>query len=146
MAGISAVSLGIAGFLAWRGFWPVLPWAGLELAGLGAALWVSIRRNAYREVLRFENDRLRVELGMLGRGVQSVCDLPRGSTRALLEPGATANEARRLLLSSGPQRIEIGRCLIEEEKVALQKRLKELLRPGWEHCSAEAAGTVPAET
>ena len=78
--------------------------------------------------------------------MQSVCDLPRGSTRALLEPGATANEARRLLLSSGPQRIEIGRCLIEEEKVALQKRLKELLRPGWEHCSAEAAGTVPAET
>lgn len=143
---VGAVSLGIALYLAIRGFWPVLPWAGLEMLAFGLALWVSVRRNAYREVLRFDHERLKVELGMVGRGVQSMCDLPRGSTRALLEPGATAHEGKRLLLSSGAQRIEIGRCLTDEEKEALQKRLKELLRPGWERIPAEAAGKSPVET
>ena len=33
------------------GFWPVVPFAGLEVGALGAAFWVSMRRNRYREVL-----------------------------------------------------------------------------------------------
>lgn len=146
MAGIGTVSLAIAGCFAWRGFWPVLPWAGLELTALGAALWVSVRRNAYREVLRFDEGRLRIESGMVDRGVHSVWELPRGSTRALLEPGPTANAAQRLLLSCGSQRIEIGRCLTDEEKVALQQRLGQLLRPGWSQGAAAAAGEAPADT
>jgi uncharacterized membrane protein len=131
MAGISSVSLGVALYFTWHGFWPILPFAGLELSALGLALWVSMRRNAYREILRFEDERLILEVGLHGRGVQSRCELPRGMTRAWLEPDFSG--APRLLLACGQERIEIGRCLGESDRQQLATRLKELLRPCWQN-------------
>ena len=69
IAWMCMVSLLIGGFFAWRGFWPILPFAGLELAALAAALAVSLRRNRYREVVDFDDEAVRVEVGEVGRGV-----------------------------------------------------------------------------
>ena len=63
MVSISAVGLSIALVFMWMGFWPVLPIAGLELTALGAALWVSLRRNAYREVVDVNDGHVIVEMG-----------------------------------------------------------------------------------
>lgn len=127
MASISVVGLGIAAVFTALGFWPVFPFAGLELAALGAALWVSLKRNRYREVLRFETDELAVEFGTLGVGVQRRVVWPRCWTRAILEPGAHRNDPLRLWLTYSGRRIEIGRCLTDQERERLCARIKELL-------------------
>ena len=43
---------------------PVLPFAGLELGAVGWALAVSMRRNRYREVVSFGEERVRIEFGV----------------------------------------------------------------------------------
>lgn len=144
MGSISVVCLGSATVFAVQGFWPVLPFAGLELAALGLALWASLRRNAWREVLHFDGDRLVVERGMVGQGVQSRCEWPRGLTRALMESDFSGE--RCLILQCGAQRTEIGRCLGEADRAALHARLRELLRPGWQNTQAQrAAQAVPLQ-
>ena len=44
MAVMAFVSLGIAALFTLQGFWPILPFAGLELAALGLALPMSSPR------------------------------------------------------------------------------------------------------
>lgn len=121
-------TLGCAAYCTWLGFWPVLPFAGLELAALGAALIVAMRHNGYREVVRFSALRVRLEVGVIGRGAGTVIELPRAWTRAWIEPDPRYRQAGHLMLGSSGQRIEIGRCLILEEKEALLVRFRELLR------------------
>ncbi|MBV8062944.1 MAG: DUF2244 domain-containing protein, partial [Nevskia sp.] len=99
MAWMCTVSLAIGGFFAWRGFWPILPFAGLELAALAAALVVSLRRNRYREVVHFEDECIRIEVGEIGRGAGLDVRLTRASTRVLLESGPYRTSPTRLVLS-----------------------------------------------
>lgn len=127
----TAVGLGIAVGMTLLGFWPVLPFAGLELSALGVAVYVSVRRNAYREVLVFEPERLRIEFGVVGRGVGTVVELSRQSTRALLEAGPNRHAPTRLVLSCAGQRVRIGSCLTDAERERLAVRLKQLLTPAW---------------
>lgn len=129
MASLGVPGLGIAGVFAAQGFWPIFPFAGLELTALGAALWVSLRRNRYREVLRFEAEQLVVEFGVLGHGVQRQVSLPRSWTRVVIERGAHRNDPLRLWLTCSGRRVEIGRCLTDEEREHLGARIKELLKP-----------------
>jgi len=146
MASISVLGLGIAMVFTVLGFWLVLPFAGLELAALGAALWVSLRRNRYREVLCFEADQLAVEFGAVGVGVQQRIVWPRGWTRAFLERGAHRHDPLRLVLACSGQQLEIGRCLTDPEREQLCMRLKELLRPGWAGGAAGGKDRSPANT
>ena len=131
-AGMCGVCLTIAGVFAALGFWPVLPFAGLELAALGAALAVVVRRNRYREVLVFEEAQLRIEIGMVGEGVQARCEWPRSATRVWLEPGAHGTSPTQLVLGCGPSRCIVAACLTDAERAALAARLKELLHPAWQ--------------
>lgn len=131
MGAISVPGIGIAALMASIGFWPVVPFVGLELAALGAALYVSMRRNGYREVIVIGPQRVCVEFGMLGRGVASSVDLQRGLTRVLLEPGGNRNAPSRLLLSSGGQVVCIGTCLTDDERRHLAARIRQLLTPAW---------------
>ncbi|WP_051749174.1 DUF2244 domain-containing protein [Nevskia soli] len=131
MAWMCAVSLAIGGFFALKGFWPILPFAGLELVALAAALAVSLRRNRYREVVDFDQDAIRVEVGEIGRGAGLQVRFTRSSTRVLLETGPYRNSPSRLLLSSLGQSLELGRCLTDEERERLAARMRELIHPGW---------------
>lgn len=124
----SIPTLGIAGYCAALGFWPVLPFAGLELSALAFALVVSMRRNAYREVVSFTATQVVVEFGLAGHGANARAELPRAWARAWLEPGELRSEPPRLMVGASGQRIEIGRCLTEMEKEQLVGRFKSLLR------------------
>ncbi|MGQ0696613.1 MAG: DUF2244 domain-containing protein [Panacagrimonas sp.] len=121
-------TLACAAYCTWLGFWPVLPFAGLELAALGFALMVAMRRNRYREVVSFSDTRVSLEVGTLGRGAGAVMELPRGWTRAWMEPGVRPNDPARLMLGCSGQKLEIGRCLTQEEREALLARFRALLR------------------
>lgn len=123
------VGLTIAGVWAVLGFWPVLPFAGLELAALGAALYVVQRRNRYREVLTFVGPVLRVEFGALGRGARTRVELPRAWTRVRIAAGVHRHDPHRLCLEYGAQQVTVGRCLTDAERERLAARIKELLPP-----------------
>lgn len=130
-SGMCLICLGIASMFAARGLWPVLPFAGLELAALGAALVVVLKRNRYREVLWFEGEQLRVEFGMLGQGAHARCEWPRSLARVWIEQGPHPSSPTQLVLGCGEQRMMIGSCLTDAERAALARRLKELIHPAW---------------
>lgn len=126
---VSLATLGTASWCAAHGFWPVLPFAGLELAALGWALAVSLRRNRYREVVSFERERVRIEFGVVGQGAAARVELPRGWTRTWIERDAERRHApTRLLLGCSGQRVQIGRCLTDEEREVLMRRFGQLLK------------------
>lgn len=149
MASVSFATLGAAVWCALHGFWPVLPFAGLELAAVGWALVVSMRRNRYREVVSFTADQVCVEFGLAGQGAQARAELPRGWARVWIERDAQRRHAAtRLVLGCSGQRIVIGACLTDEERAALKERLGKILqrRPGPATDAAVAvAGTTQGE-
>lgn len=143
MALTASTGLGIAMVMALQGFWPILPFAGIELTALGAALAVSVRRNAYREVIRFDGDDISVEFGVVGRGVGGSVRLQRAWTRVWLDAGAHRHAPTELRLSSSGQRVQIARCLTDAERERLYRRLQELLTPAWRHTPG-AQAQMPA--
>lgn len=145
MGWMCTVSLSIGGFFALQGLWPILPFAGLELAALGAALAVSLRRNRYREVVTFDGEVIRVEVGEVGRGAGLSVELQRGATRVLLEPGPYRNSPTELLLSCRGQWLQLGRCLTDGERERLAARMRELIHPGWRQAPDGSPGNTPAK-
>lgn len=128
---LGTTSLAIGVFFALRGFWPILPFAGLELAAVGAALIYSLRRNAYREVVSFEASTISVVVGMAGGSRGARFSLPRSGTRVLVEAGPHRNSPTRLRLSCNGHAVELGRCLTDEERERIARRMRELIHPGW---------------
>ncbi len=141
---LGTVSLAIGGFFAVRGFWPILPFAGLELAAVAAALVHALRRNAYREVVSFEAATISISVGMAGRGAGAKVVLARSGTRVLVEAGPYRNSPTRLRLSCGGQTVELGHCLTDAERERIAVRMRELIHPGWR--AAPKRQTAPVES
>lgn len=133
----SAASLLLAGALAARGFWPVLPFAGLELFALGLALGLSMKRGRYREFVSVYGDRIVIERG--AGAMEERFELPRQWTRVELEPSPWRGHPARLLLCHGKERREIGAVLTGSERESLRLRLAELIA-GMEPAAATARG------
>ena len=119
-------ALGVAVGWALRGYWLILPFAGLELAVLGAALAITVHRGRYREVVRFGRRHVHVRRGYAGH--QEHVEFPRPWTRAWIEPGASPALPGRLFLGAGGAFCELAACLTEEERQSLCRRLRELTR------------------
>ncbi len=132
--GVATGSLSVAMYFVWHGFWPVLPFAGLELAFLGGALWLSQRRGRYREVISVFADRVRVEKG--SGGPEEVFDMPRTWVRVVREDGPRRGHPGRLYLASHGRRVEIGHPLTEDERESLGRRVTELLGGDAAGCGA----------
>jgi len=144
-AAVAAVSLAIAIGLTFLGFWPVLPFAGLEIAALGAAFWVSVRRNEYREVLDFHPETVQVRVGSSrGAGLQASIVWQRAWSRVELKPGATAHAPTQLQLRCMAPTIPLGRCFTNAEPFAVHTRYSPLLPPHWRMATAEVPDVIPA--
>lgn len=86
--GIGAVSLSVAVGFAIAGYWPILPFAGLELLALGAALRWSLLQGQRRELISVEESRVLVR--KTGRKRQYDFEFVRPWTRVeLVEARAT---------------------------------------------------------
>jgi uncharacterized membrane protein len=118
---IAAMCLGIAGGFAWLGFWPVLPFAGLELAALGTAFWVTQRRAGVRELVQVEEDRVTFLREGLGQSVER--EFRRPWVRLELQRAPVGHWPSRLLLAAHGRSVEVGAFLTEDERVALKTRL-----------------------
>lgn len=125
--GIVAVSLSVAVVFAIAGYWPILPFAGLELLALGAALRWSLVQGQRRELICVEDSRVLVRK----TGRQGPCEFEfvRPWTRVELVEARAANWPRRLLLRSKGRAVEVGGFLTDSERTSLGKRLAELI-PG----------------
>jgi uncharacterized membrane protein len=124
----AAASLLLAGLLAARGFWPVLPFAGLELFALGVALGMNMRRGRYCEFISVYRDRIVMEKGV--GEVEERLELPRHWTRVELARAPWRGHPSRLLLRCHDKSWEVGTMLTESERESLRLRLAELIGGG----------------
>lgn len=115
----------VAGFMAARGLWPILPFAGLEIGLLVWATLHSVRRGRDREILEIDATTVRVEL-IRGRH-REMTVFPRHWTKVKLRAPLQGLHPARLTLESQGRTCEIGTFLTEEDRSSLAGRLKQLL-------------------
>jgi uncharacterized membrane protein len=125
IAMVGGTTFAVAAFFTLRGFWPVLPFAGLEVALLAWATSMSMRNRRQLETLYIEADRITIRhIGVKG---EAVSVFPRHWARVTLHAPLTALHPSRLLLESHGRAREVGRFLTEDERRALAVRLKQLV-------------------
>jgi len=122
---VCGVSLSIAGFMAYRGFWPVLPFAGLEMAFLGWALVVSMARRYHRQTITVTDSDVSVQLRDKQHSVQLV--FPRHWAQVKLRRPVSRLHPSRLTIESHGRQCELGSFLTEAERRGLALRLQGLI-------------------
>jgi uncharacterized membrane protein len=122
---VAAGTFGVAGFFTLQGFWPILPFAGLEIALLAWAVRTSMRKGAERETIIVSEDFVTVRRTSVQGSGSSV--FPRHWVKVKLHAPPTALHPSRLLLESHGRACEVGRFLTEEERRSLAARLKQVV-------------------
>jgi len=123
--GTCLVSFTIAGFMALLGFWPIFPFAGLEMALLAWALKVSLDRRRHGQIITVSDRDVLVESHRGSRHEQVV--FPRHWARVTLRRPASRLYPSRLVIESHGRQCEVGGFLTEEERRGLAQRLSRLI-------------------
>lgn len=132
-AAIALVLLAVALAFTAQGYWPVLPFAGLELLALGAAIYVVAHGGRRRQMITITADRIRVEKGRLrsgrssGGGPESCQEFPRAWARVELAKPRKGWYPSRLTVGASGKAIPVGEFLTDEEREELKARLEQLL-------------------
>jgi uncharacterized membrane protein len=126
--------LGIGAVLAAKGFWPVLPFAGLEIALLGWALKSCLERRFHHQTIIVTETDVSVESCVRERCARVV--FPRHWAQVKLRRPAAWQHPSRLTIESHGRRCELGSFLTEEERRGLALRLQRLIgrvneSPSW---------------
>ena len=122
---VAAPTFGIAFLFTFQGFWPVLPFAGLEIWLLTWAVRRSMRAGTERETITVTHDSVIVRHSDR-QGVQSAV-FPRHWARVTLHAPLAALHPHRLVLESRGRACEVGRFLTEDERRSLAVRLQQLV-------------------
>ncbi len=120
-----AVSFGIAGIFALRGFWMVLPFAGFEMLVLAIVLHQCYVRSCRQEVVSIADNEVQVAVGR--DRPERCCTFKRYWVRVVLDPAKVKSYPSRLLIRSQGLEVEIGTCLLDDERRALAAALKKAL-------------------
>ncbi|MEM6638506.1 MAG: DUF2244 domain-containing protein [Pseudomonadota bacterium] len=123
---VTATAL-VSGSVALQGYWPVLPFAGLELGLLGWVLWSVQKRGRYREVLTISADTVVVEKGE--SEVSERVEFARHWAGVEMRATRGPSSASRLSITAHGRRCVIGECLTEVERRSLARRLVECIGP-----------------
>ncbi len=137
---LCCVSLSIAGVFTRRGFWPVLPFAGLEMVGLAWALQASLRRRFQSETITLSDAEVAVEARNGTRHAKAV--FPRHWARVKLRAARSPLHPSSLTIESHGRACEIGSFLTENERRGLAARLKRLIG-GASHSPRPLVGPPP---
>lgn len=110
------------------GAWLVVPFTVLELALIGAILWLVLRRNQCTEMIVMRGGELRVirQQGMQRRE----WTFQPYWVRIMLLSGRHPWYPGRLIIRSHGQSVEVGACLTEPERESLAKALRKFLPSG----------------
>jgi uncharacterized membrane protein len=133
-AGACVIPCGIGAFLAMKGFWPVLPFAVLEMALLGWALKLSLDRRFHRQTITVTEADVNIESRVRARCSRIV--FPRHWAQVKLRRPAAQQHPSRLTIESHGRQCELGSFLTEEERRGLALRLQRLIgrvneSPSW---------------
>jgi uncharacterized membrane protein len=123
---ITCCVLGVGVFYALHGYWPVLPFAGLEVIVLGVAFYLCLYRGQIREVVTITADVVSVDKGRTLR--EEHWEFPRAWARINIVRAPIAWYPSRLLVAFQGQRVEIGRFLNETERQRLAMDLQDMIR------------------
>jgi uncharacterized membrane protein len=124
---VAATCLGVGVTFGLIGFWPVLPFAGLEVGLLGWALYSSAQRAGECEVVIVRDDRVEIQKGR--RRPERCWTLDTYWTEVALERTGHRWYPGRLLLRSHGIAIELGRFLRDDERAILARQLKRWIGP-----------------
>ena len=123
---ICAASFLVAGVVAAQGFWPVLPFAGLEMAGLGLALKLSLDRRHCMQTILITEDKVQVQTTRKGHLFTQFV-FARHWSRVRLRHAAVAYHPSRLFIESSGRACEIGPFLTDDERRGLSRQLQQLI-------------------
>lgn len=119
------MSFGVAGAMAAQGYWPVLPFAGLEMALLGWALKMSMSRRHHRQAITISEQNVLFESHNGVQYVQVV--FPRHWAQVKLRRPQSRLHPSRLTIESHGRQCEVGGFLTDEERRGLALRLERLI-------------------
>ena len=122
---VGGTCFAVAGVVAAQGFWPVLPFAGLEIGLLAWAVRASMREGGKRETI--EIDEQRITIRRIDRRGEHFSVFPRHGSRVTLRTPQTALHPSRLVLESRGRVCEVGRFLTEDARHSLAARLQQLV-------------------
>lgn len=108
-----------------QGFWPVLPFAGLEFLLLWLALRWSMQRGQQHELIEITTEYVTIN-AQLG-AFQANTRFPRHWTKVKLRSPRSSLHPSRLSLESQGQACEVGRFLTDEERRMVAMRLQQLV-------------------
>jgi uncharacterized membrane protein len=133
-AGACVLPCGVGAFLALKGFWPILPFAGLEMALLGWALKVCLERRFHRQTITVTEADVSIESRVRERCARVV--FPRHWAQVKLRRPTARLHPSRLTIESHGRQCELGSFLTEEERRGLALRLQRLIgraneSPSW---------------
>jgi len=128
LAGISAVSLAIAIGFTLVGAWPILPFAGLELSCLGAALYYANWKQHYRHVIQLDADEVRIDKGHYRPRRSWV--IARADAAIALQPERHPWDGPEIYLFDRHHRVRVGEFLNRDDALKLQTLLRRNLRLG----------------
>lgn len=117
------VAVGVVFFL--RGLTLILPFSGLEVLLLGAALYVSAWKGGIQEVLSITENSIIFERGRHGPEMRK--EFQRAWVKVILERSGISWYPSRLLLRSHGHQLEVGRFLNEQERQGLALELQQAL-------------------
>ncbi len=123
--GMATVTLSVAAGFAAMGYWPILPFAGLEVMALGAALYASARRSLDTQVLRLSADWLLIEKGR--RRPEQRWQFQRAWAEVVVEP--TSGSGVRVVIRSRGEAVEVGEFLAPEARWGLARELRSWIGP-----------------
>lgn len=122
---LATVSLAIACGFALMGYWPVLPFAGLELGFLLFCVYRQLLGSADRDWIEVHPSKVVVR--QLRGDREQLAEFTRGWTRVELTGHKQALTPRKLIIRSSTRQCLVGEFLSESERVGLKQRLAEIL-------------------
>ena len=120
-----APCFGVAGVLTFLGFWPVLPFAGLEMLLLGAALRISLQRRHHRQTIVVSESDVIIQSN-IGK-IHGEVVFPRHWAQVKLRRSTSRLHPSRLVIESHGRQCPVGDFLTEEERRGLAQKLSELI-------------------
>lgn len=124
-ASVCVASMSVALPLTFMGYWPVLPFAGAELALLFWALRASMARRHEKQTITILAETVEIEDCRPPR--QSCVVFPRHWAQVRIRTGGSPLHPSRLTVESHGRRHEVGSFLNEQERQALASRLRCLI-------------------
>ena len=122
---VGGTTFAVAAMFAAQGLWPVLPFAGLEIALLQWAVRASLREGSKRESIAIDGEW--ITLRCTDTRGEHFSVFPRHGSTVKLHAPSTALHPSRLVLESRGRVCEVGRFLTEDARQSLAARLKQLV-------------------